>query len=46
MRKAMTKAHSDLAFSLRMQGGHSFERSLSHYHRAIGLKPTLAQACM
>jgi tetratricopeptide (TPR) repeat protein len=42
--EALAEAHNNLAFSLRMQGTHNFERALTHYHRAIELKPDLAQA--
>lgn len=43
---ALAEAHNNLAYSLRMQGTHNFERSLRHYNRAIELKPSLAQAYM
>lgn len=43
---SLAEAHNNLAFSLRMQGAHNFERSLQHYNRAIELKPGLAQAYM
>lgn len=42
----LAEAHNNLAFALRMQGPHNFAKSLSHYNRAIALKPTLAQAYM
>jgi Flp pilus assembly protein TadD len=42
----LAEAHNNLAFSLRMQGAHNFERALNHYNRALELKPTLAQAYM
>jgi tetratricopeptide (TPR) repeat protein len=42
----LAEAHNNLAFALRMQGRHNFAASLSHYNRAIALKPTLAQAYM
>jgi tetratricopeptide (TPR) repeat protein len=42
--EALAEAHNNLAFSLRMQGTHNFERALTHYQRAIELKPDLAQA--
>ena len=42
----LAEAHNNLAFSLRMQGRHNFERALRHYDRAIALKPGLAQAYM
>ena len=44
--ETIAEAHNNLAFSLRMQGAHNFERSLRHYNRAIELKPALAQAYM
>lgn len=43
---SLAEAHNNLAFSLRMQGAHNFDRSLKHYNRAIELKPGLAQAYM
>ena len=42
----LAEAHNNLAFALRMQGAQNFERSLSHYDRALELKPDLAQAYM
>jgi tetratricopeptide (TPR) repeat protein len=42
----VAEAHNNLAFSLRMQGAHNFDRALKHYNRALELKPTLAQAYM
>ena len=42
--EALAEAHNNLAFSLRMQGTHNFERSLKHYNRALELKPDLARA--
>lgn len=42
----LAEAHNNLAFALRMQGAHNFDRSLKHYDRAIALKPALAQAYM
>lgn len=44
--EGIAEAHNNLAFSLRMQGAHHFERSLQHYNRALELKPDLAQAYM
>jgi len=38
--------HNNLAFSLRLQGMHNFERALTHYNRALELKPDLARAYM
>jgi tetratricopeptide (TPR) repeat protein len=43
---ALAEAHNNLAFSLRMQGTHNFERALTHYNRALDLKPDLARAYM
>ena len=42
----LAEAHNNLAFSLRMQGSRNFDRALSHYNRALDLKPDLAQAYM
>lgn len=42
----LAEAHNNLAYTLRMQGRHNFAASLSHYDRAIALKPGLAQAYM
>ena len=44
--ETLAEAHNNLAFSLRMQGTHHFERALQHYNRALELKPDLAQAYM
>jgi tetratricopeptide (TPR) repeat protein len=44
--EALAEAHNNLAFSLRMQGTHNFERALKHYDRALELKPDLARAYM
>jgi tetratricopeptide (TPR) repeat protein len=44
--ETLAEAHNNLAFSLRQQGTHNFARSLQHYHRALALKPDLAQAYM
>ena len=44
--EALAEAHNNLAFSLRMQGPHYFERALQHYRRALELKLDLAQAYM
>ena len=46
LEETLAEAHNNLAFSLRMQGTHNFERALQHYQRAIELKPDLAQAYM
>lgn len=42
--EGLPEAHNNLAFSLRMQGTHNFERALKHYNRALELKPDLAEA--
>jgi len=42
----LAEAHNNLAFALRMQGAQNFDRALSHYDRALELKPDLAQAYM
>ncbi len=42
--ETLAEAHNNLAYVLRMQGSKNFTASLSHYDRAIALKPTLAQA--
>ena len=44
--EALAEAHNNLAFSLRMQGNDKFERALTHYNRALELKPDLARAYM
>jgi Tfp pilus assembly protein PilF len=44
--ETLAEAHNNLAFSLRMQGTHNFERALHHYQRALELKPDLARAYM
>ena len=44
--EGLAEAHNNLAFSLRMQGAHNFDRALAHYNRALELKPDLAQAYM
>jgi tetratricopeptide (TPR) repeat protein len=44
--ETLAEAHNNLAFSLRMQGTHNFERALQHYNRALDLKPDLARAYM
>jgi Flp pilus assembly protein TadD len=44
--KEGAEAHNNLAFSLRMQGTPNFERALTHYDRALALKPDLARAYM
>lgn len=44
--ETLPEAHNNLAFSLRLQGAHNFDRALRHYNRALELKPGLAQAYM
>ena len=46
LHEALAEAHNNLAFSLRMQGSHNFERALKHYNRALELEPRLARAYM
>ena len=40
----LAEAHNNLAYALRMQGRQNFDKSLTHYNRAIALNPALAQA--
>ena len=40
------EAHNNLAFSLRMQGRHNFDRAQAEYRRALEINPKLAQAYM
>ena len=42
----LAEAHNNLAFSLRMQGRHNFDRALAEYRRALEINPRLAQAYM
>ena len=44
--EGLAEAHNNLAFSLRLQGTYNFERALTHYNRALELKPDLARAYM
>lgn len=44
--EGLAEAHNNLAFSLRMQGEHNFDRALAHYNRALELNPDLAVAYM
>jgi len=44
--ESLAEAHNNLAYVLRMQGRQNFSQSLTHYDRAIALKPGLAQAYM
>jgi Tfp pilus assembly protein PilF len=46
LHEALPEAHNNLAFSLRMQGTHYFERALKHYNRALELEPRLGRAYM
>lgn len=41
---SFAEAHNNLAYVLRMQGPQNFAAALTHYDRAIVLKPDLAQA--
>ena len=45
-REGFAEAHNNLAYALRKQGSDHFEESLTHYNRAIVLKPNLAQPYM
>jgi tetratricopeptide (TPR) repeat protein len=40
----LAEAHNNLAFSLRVQGTGNHTRALTHYARAVELKPDLARA--
>jgi len=42
----MAEAHNNLGYSLRKQGAKNYKEALSHYDRAIELKPDLAEAYM
>jgi Tfp pilus assembly protein PilF len=42
--ETLAEAHNNLAFSLRMQGPHNFERAQAEYRRALEINPRLAQA--
>ena len=42
----LAEAHNNLAFSLRMQGPHNYERAQAEYKRALEINPKLAQAYM
>lgn len=42
--ESLAEAHNNLAYSLRMQGLQNFAAALTHYDRAIALKPSLSQA--
>jgi tetratricopeptide (TPR) repeat protein len=46
LNEGLAEAHNNLAFSLRLQGTQNFERALTHYNRALELKPDLARAYM
>jgi Tfp pilus assembly protein PilF len=45
-REDFAEAHNNLAFVLRKQGELHFEEALSHYQRALALKPDLGEAHM
>ena len=45
-REGFAEAHNNLAYVLRKQGPEHFEEALTHYNRAIALKPGLAQPYM
>ena len=42
----MAEAHNNLGYALRKQGAANYEKSLSHYNRAIELDVNLAEAYM
>ena len=44
--ETLAEAHNNLAFSLRMQGRHNFDRAYAEYRRALEINPKLAQAYM
>ena len=44
--ESLAEAHNNLAFSLRMQGRHNFDRAQAEYRRALEINPKLAQAYM
>ena len=44
--ESLAEAHNNLAFSLRMQGAHNFDRAQAEYRRALEINPKLAQAYM
>ena len=44
--ETLAEAHNNLAFSLRMQGSHNYERAQAEYRRALEINPRLAQAYM
>ena len=42
----MAEAYNNLGYSLRKQGEQNYQKALSHYNRAIEIKPDLAEAYM
>jgi tetratricopeptide (TPR) repeat protein len=44
--ETLAEAHNNLAFSLRMQGPHNYDRAHAEYRRALQINPRLAQAYM
>jgi len=42
--ESLAEAHNNLAFSLRMQGRHNYDRAQAEYRRALEINPKLAQA--
>ena len=44
--ETLAEAHNNLAFSLRMQGTHNYDRAYAEYRRALEINPRLAQAYM
>lgn len=44
--ETLAEAHNNLGYSLRKQGVGHYDEALTHYNRAIELKPDLAEAYM
>jgi tetratricopeptide (TPR) repeat protein len=42
--ESLAEAHNNLAFALRMQGRHNYDRAQAEYRRALEINPKLAQA--